>query len=88
MTAQLALFQSVVDRPAEKRETAGPRPPTASAVDGPTEKPLTTKARMKHLREELRFAQMQVRLDLSGLERSKTKARRIAAEMRMLCQIS
>jgi len=43
---------------------------------------MTPRARLKYWREELRYAQMQVRLDISGLARAKAKARRIAAEMR------
>ncbi len=85
MSAQLSLFQTMAS-PAKSGEAAGPARQGASAPCRVNEQEPTPRARLKHLIEELRFAQMQVRLDLSGLERSKAKARRIAAEMRTLCQ--
>lgn len=83
MTNQLLLFTNQSKpAPAQERDDAGSRPPAASAAGGLPDKPMTPRSRLKYWREELRYAQMQVRLDIASLARAKAKARRIAAEMR------
>lgn len=82
MTNQLLLFTNQSTAPTQERSNAGSHPPAASAAGGLPDKPMTPKSRLKYWREELRYAQMQVRLDIASLARAKAKARRIAVEMR------
>jgi hypothetical protein len=45
---------------------------------------LTYRTRMKKLIEDLRYAQMHVRLDIYGLKNSRDAVKRIAKQMRKL----